>query len=120
MKAFSVLSNIAFIILASAMPAAAGSYQIYVNDGDVVIDHSRSRRQTITREIIIEQEPTVIIERPIVITQPTRIYPDTYYYGYPSAYTQVISAPANRCWYQADPYTFLGDVFGYDYDLICY
>ena len=43
------------------MPAAAGSYQIYVNDGDVVIDHSRSRRQTITREIIIEQEPTVII-----------------------------------------------------------
>jgi len=73
----------------------------------------------ITRDIIIERQPTVIVETPIVLTQPVTVYPEPIYYGYPASYTQIISAPANRCWYQADPYTFLGDVFGYDYDLIC-
>ena len=119
MKAVSSLSIAVLLLTVVSIPASAGSYQIYVNDGDVIVDRSHNGARVITRDIIIERQPTVIVETPIVLTQPVTVYPEPIYYGYSASYTQIISAPANRCWYQADPYTFLGDVFGYDYDLIC-
>lgn len=31
----------------------------------------------------------------------------------------VTVAPVPVCWYQPDPYTFLGEIFGYDYYYVC-
>lgn len=40
---------------------------------------------------------------------------DPYYTGYGNVYLP----QGSRCWMQPDPYTFLGEIFGYDYIYVC-
>ncbi len=72
--------------------------------------------------------PAVQAQAPKVtktVVYPVSDYPVGQAYGYgiiTNNYYPYQSVPipqGSRCWLQPDPYTFLGEIFGYDYIYVC-
>lgn len=97
------------VILATLTPAFAGQSVRYCYN---CVLNERSRIAA----------PVPVYPRQVITT----VYPAPSVPVYPAptvayapGYGSVPLPPASRCWLQPDPYTFLGEIFGYDYIYIC-
>lgn len=91
---------------------AGGSYEISIVNGDVVISNYSKK----------SHDPDIIgrtrLPNKIVNIQNNIV--TNYYYEQPdNIYSQLTAFNDASCWYQLDPYTFMGEIFGYDYDYFC-
>ncbi len=105
------ISIISALVLSSEA-LAEGSYEISVVNGDVVINNF-SRKSHNPKTIVKRGRSNQIVEI-------QNEYLVNNYYEQPYAiYSHRTVFDNGPCWYQLDPYTFLGDIFGYDYDYVC-
>lgn len=72
-------------------------------------------RPIIQEQVIIQQPPPVVVNPPpVVVNPPPVVVQEQVIIQQP-----VPMPPPPVCYWVPDPYTFLGDVFGYDYYQVC-
>lgn len=104
--------SLTLIFVLNADALAEGAYEISVVNGDVVINNFSKK---------LHEANTIAGRRPP--NKAIKIQND-YVFNYYDEQPYIIYSPQTTynnasCWYQLDPYTFLGDIFGYDYDYFC-